>query len=177
MFESDLGQMAILKFETIDINRHRDICIQFRRDSYTASFKDGHQRFDAENGSDGNGYIEWLDQRISELPKGCVHVWFNGTIVGQIESRIRDDNTGYINLFYLAPDFRGRGFGRAIHNYVIHLFASLDVTVVRLTASVENERALGYYRHLGWEDTGFRKGRSDSRCFQFTIVPQGRAES
>ena len=161
--------MPSLKFETIDCVRHRDLCIQFRRDSYCTSFEDGDRRFAADNGADGAGYIEWLGKRISEFPKGCVHCWLDETIVGQIESRIRDNNSGYVNLFYITPDFRGHGYGRELHNYVIDLFASLGIEIVRLTVSIENERAQGYYRHLGWKDQGFRPGRTDARLYQFEI--------
>ena len=157
------------EFATIDLTRHRDICIRFRRDSYISSFEDGDQRFTSENGADGSEYVDWLVERIKEFPDGCVHCWFNGNIVGQIESRIRDDQTGYVNLFYIAPDFRGKGFGRVLHNYAIELFESLQIQVVRLTVSIENDNALGYYRHLGWVDLGFRPGRTDSRVFQFNI--------
>ena len=161
--------MSNLTFETIDPDRHRDLCIRFRRDSYMSSFVDGNERFDAENGSDGSGYIEWLKQRINDLPRGCVHGWLDGKIVGQIESRIRDDGTGYVNLFYLVAESRGRGHGRELHNYVIDMFASLDVELVRLSVSVDNGPALGYYQHLGWNDMGFRSGRSDTRLFEFAV--------
>ena len=121
------------------------------------------------NGSDGQGYVEWLEQRIKELPQGCVHAWLNNSIVGQIESRIRDDQSGYVNLFYLVPDVRGRGLGRELHDYAIEMFDTLNVDMVRLTVSVENERAMGFYRRLGWTDIGFRPGRNDARLFEFRM--------
>ena len=165
--------MTLLSFETIDLERHRDACIKHRRDSYVVSFADGHERFEAENGPDGHGYIEWLESRINDLPEGCVHAWLNDVIVGQIESRVRDDHTGYVNLFYLIPSARGRGLGRELHAYAISLFSSLDIAVARLTVSVENERAMGYYRHLGWRDMGFRPGRNDSCLFEIAIEDVG----
>ena len=101
--------------------------------------------------------------------KRQVHAWENDLIVGQIESRIRPDNTGYVNLFYIAPNARRRGLGRKLNDYVIAMFSSLDVDVARLTVSIGNERAIGFYRSLGWIDLGLRLGRTDSRLFETAI--------
>lgn len=158
----------MLRFETIDLDLHRELCIGYRRDSYACSFEDGLVRFDAENGADGTGYIEWLSQRIQELPQGCVHAWRGDSIVGQIESRLRDDNSGYVNLFYLVPDARGEGLGRELNTYAVNMFSALNVDVIRLTVSKENESAIGFYRKLGWKDLGLRPGRDDGLLFEFT---------
>ena len=160
----------MLEFKTIDLVHHRDTCVQFRRDSYACSFADGKQRFDKENGTDGSGYIEWLGKRLAEFPQGCVHVWNQSVIIGQIESRLREDRSGYVNLFYLEPGSRGRGLGRELHEYAVDLFASLNVQIVRLTVSEENENAMRFYRCLGWKEVGPRPGRNDSRVFAYTVT-------
>ena len=65
---------SAIAFETIDLFRHADLCVHFRRDAYECSFPNGAQRFNQENGEDGREYLKWLQKRIAELPKGCVHV-------------------------------------------------------------------------------------------------------
>jgi hypothetical protein len=99
-----------LVFETIDLERHAKLCVEFRRDSYACSFPDGSERFDAENGATGNKYLDWLGQRISQFLQGFVHTWAADQIVGQLEFRIRSEGIGYVNLFYLTPTARGAGF-------------------------------------------------------------------
>jgi GNAT superfamily N-acetyltransferase len=50
---------------------------------------------------------------MQDLSGSCVHVLLAGEIVGQIEmGRFRlDPSIGYVNLFYLMPDFQGKGLG------------------------------------------------------------------
>lgn len=160
---------SILRFETIDLASTRELCIQYRRDSYLCSFTDGDKRFAEENGEDGSGYVDWLERRIDELPQGCVHAWRCDSIVGQIESRLRDDGSGYVNLFYLAPHARGCGLGRQLNRYSIELFDSLGAATVRLTVSANNKAALGFYRRMGWREIGPRPGRQDALLFEYAV--------
>lgn len=161
--------MKPLTFKTIDLCTHADLCIKFRLDSYVCSFTDGRERFEADSGEDGGRYLEWLRQRISDLPLGCVHAWENNRIVGQIESRLRDDGNGYVNLLYLRPGDRGFGRGQQLHAYVMNMFAAQKAGVVRLTVSAENQRALAFYQKLGWKNLGPKSEREDSLLFEYAI--------
>lgn len=161
--------MTQLMFTTIDLAKHKDMCIKFRRDSYVRSFPDGLERFNTENGVDGNGYIEWLRERINDFPQGCVHAWITQHIVGQIESCVRDNGTGYVNLFYLVPDARGRGWGTQLHDYISHIFASENVKNIRLSVAIQNEQAISFYRKIGWRELGLRPGCDDTLVFEYTI--------
>ena len=109
---SGSSEVGSLQFSTIDISKNSDICVKFRRESYTSSFEDGDRVFDSENCMNGQHYLSWLKERIAEFPIGCVHANLKGTIVGQLESRIRSAELGYVNLFYLAPEFRGTSLRR-----------------------------------------------------------------
>lgn len=163
------GVMADLLFQTIDLSVHSALCVKFRLDSYLCSFADGQEQFEADSGKDGKDYIEWLQQRIIELPLGCVHVWEGTEVIGQIESRLRDDGSGYVNLFYLTPEHRGSGKGRQLHDYAMSVFAARGVRIIQLTVSVQNSRALGFYQKLGWKNIGLRPGREDSLLFEYVI--------
>jgi GNAT superfamily N-acetyltransferase len=137
-----------LRFTTIDLNRHRDICIRFRRDAIICSFGDDG-RFERENGADGAGYLNWLAERIAELPEGCVHVWQGDQIVGQMEMRVRlGTQVGYINLSYLAPEHRGTGKGAALHAYATDLFRRLGLEKLNLCVAPGNARALATIANL-----------------------------
>jgi GNAT superfamily N-acetyltransferase len=147
---------STLQFATIDLARHKDLCIEFRRDSYIVSFGDD-RIFNEENGADGSGYIEWLSERIARFPEGHVHVWRGEDIIGQLEI-IVSPSSGYVNLFYLVAKERGLGHGRTLHEYTVGLFQRHRVRVAGLSVSPTNGRALRYYARNGWRDLGPRAG-------------------
>src|SRR5207253_8253556 len=62
-----------LEFRPIDLEKHSDVCVSFREDSYLCSFGSAEQF----HGSDGKGaqrYLEWLRQRMADLPNSCALV-------------------------------------------------------------------------------------------------------
>jgi ribosomal protein S18 acetylase RimI-like enzyme len=142
-----------LRFRTIDLERHAELCIAFRRDSYVCSFGDD-RRFEEENGPGGDGYLSWLRERIATYPVGHVHLWQGDTIAGQIEMSIREAGSAYVNLFYLAPAARGTGLGDALHAYAVELLLRERVETAHLSVSPSNARALRYYTKHGWRDLG-----------------------
>ncbi|MBW4538000.1 MAG: GNAT family N-acetyltransferase [Myxacorys chilensis ATA2-1-KO14] len=159
-----------ITFTTIDLARHADLCVCFRRDSYECSFLNGAQRFDQENGKDGKEYLDWLQKQIAELPEGCVHVLEDGHIVGQVEMRLREQpRLGYVNLFYLIPEARGGGIGDELNQYAIKVFKKLEVSKAQLSVSPSNHRAIAYYRKHGWVDLGPRPGHPEVHLMEITI--------
>ena len=158
-----------LAFKPIDLDRHTEQCVAFRRDSFVCSFASDDSFFE-QSGPDGAKYIEWLRERIAELPEGCVHVWENGTMIGQMEMCIRDDpRTGYINLFYLIPSARGGSAGVQLHDYALRLFRKLNITKLHLSVSPTNLRAFAYYRKHGWQDIGPRSDHEEVHLMELTM--------
>ena len=159
-----------ITFATIDLSRHAELCVRFRRDTYQCSFLDGVQRFEQENGTTGKEYLDRLQKQIIKLPEGCVHVLEDGHIVGQIETRLREQpGLGYVNLFYLIPEARGRGIGDELNRYVVEVFQKLGVSKAQLSVSPNNHRALAYYRKHGWIDIGPRPGYPELHLMETTI--------
>jgi GNAT superfamily N-acetyltransferase len=163
-----------LQFATIDLARHRELCIEFRRDSYIVSFGDD-QLFNEENGLDGSGYIEWLADRIARFPEGHVHAWRGAEIIGQIEM-IVSPSSGYVNLFYLKPEERGSGYGKLLHEYAVDLFQRHRVRVAGLSVSPTNRRALSYYARHGWKDLGPRAGAAHVHDMALFVPSSGREQ-
>jgi GNAT superfamily N-acetyltransferase len=158
-----------LAFRPIDLTRHADTCIAFRRDSFVCSFGTDEAFFE-ESGPDGAGYIHWLSERIEELPEGCVHVWDGETIIGQMEMCVREDpKIGYINLFYLVPSERGGGAGDQLHDYALQVFRRLNISRLQLSVSPANSRAMAYYRKHGWEDMGPRPDHKEVNLMELLI--------
>jgi RimJ/RimL family protein N-acetyltransferase len=143
----------------IDLARDSATCIAFRRDSFFESFGT-HEGCDAEMGADGAIYLEKLARRMSEVPEGNSHLWHGDTIIGQTEMRIADDpGMGYVNLFYLLPEWRKKGLARVLHDHAVAVFAARGLRGIRLSVSRTNDNALRFYRRLGWKRVGFRPNK------------------
>lgn len=74
----------IKEFKPIQLDKHREVCVHFREDSFMVSFGDA-QRFYEADGKGAERYIEWLKAKISKDPNSAVHCWVDNQIVGQIE--------------------------------------------------------------------------------------------
>ena len=96
-------------------------------------------------------HLDWLRSRVEEFPDGHV-LAFDGTrCVGQLELQVPYGMmTGYVNLYYVAEAFRGKGYGRRLHEYAERYFRSWEADRIELHVAPLNERALGFYRHLGY---------------------------
>jgi len=159
-----------LRFLTIDLERHAATCVAFRRDSYVVSFGTD-ERFVRESGADGSGYLSWLADRIARFPDGHVHVWDGDTIVGQMEMYVRPGPppAGYVNLFYLVPEWRGRGAGDALQRYATSYFAARAIDRATLTVSATNAQARAYYVKHGWRDLGADPEREGVHTMELRI--------
>jgi ribosomal protein S18 acetylase RimI-like enzyme len=157
------------RFLTIQLPRDAETCVRFRRDSYACSFSNP-ARFDRECGRDGGLYLDWLTARIAEFPRGFVHVWERGEIIGQMEMRPRGNPAfGYINLFYLVPAVRGSGLSRSLQEYAHSVFTGLGLDRLRLTVSPSNQRAVAFYRKHGWQDLGPRPGDQGVHVMELSL--------
>jgi ribosomal protein S18 acetylase RimI-like enzyme len=143
-----------IEFRTIDLPRHADTAVAFRRDSYLCSFGS-----DAAFGQPQE-YLAWLGERIASHPGGHVHVWEGSRIIGQLEMLTHPTTpvSGYVNLFYLVAEARGRGFGDLLHRYAVEHMQARGARLVRLSVSPSNARAWAYYRKHAWRDCGLRPG-------------------
>ena len=160
-----------LEFLPIDLEKHQDVCLKFREDSFVVSFGSAASFY----GSDGEGaerYLEWLKQRMSEIPGSCVHVWDGEHIIGQIEMRkSRDDaQAGYVNLFYLIPECRGKGLGSLLDEYAAMFFKRFGCKAARLSVSPTNSAAVKFYIKHGWKDLGMREDRTEVHIMEKQYV-------
>lgn len=142
-----------LTYRTIDPRRDADFAVQAYLDACRASYAD-----------DGSfpgrvRHLAWLRARIEEFPDGHVIAFSDGRPVGQLELQIPYGLTeGYVNLYYVVPDLRGRGYGKRMHEYAERYFRSWEADRVELHVAARNERAAGFYRSLGYKAL-HREGR------------------
>jgi ribosomal protein S18 acetylase RimI-like enzyme len=158
------------RIEPIALERHRATCVAFRRDSFVASFGSS-AGIEEEMGPGNSLYVEQLRSRIAQVPEGNAHLWEEGRIVGQTEMRLVEDDpsVGYVNLFYVAPECRGRGVGRLLHEHAASVFRARGMERMRLSVSVQNAAALAFYRKLGWVAVGTRPNREPMEILEFAL--------
>jgi GNAT superfamily N-acetyltransferase len=65
-------------------------------------------------------------------------------LIGQLELTIKkyeDRKIGYVNLYYLVPDFRGIGIGKELQKYASSFFKSQNHNEFHLRVSPTNTSA------------------------------------
>lgn len=73
----------------------------------------------------------------------------------------------YLHGLVVLPAFQGRGFGRRAMRHVDQLAGERQADVVRFDAATMNERAVGFYRALGYEERGVLPVRHTTvTCFE-----------
>ncbi len=142
-------------FKPIEIDKDGDTAVRFQVDAYNISFGDSQGFFD-KFGNNGEGYLHWLKGLEKFDPYSAVHLWNDGEIVGQIELGTfkEDTSMGYVYLYYLSPDARGKGIGKLLDKYATSYFRSHGLRRVRLSVTTKNESALKFYKQLNWRLIG-----------------------
>ena len=162
--------MREVEFKKADLVNDLKLCIQFRKDSFLASFGSADE-WVKQSGEKGEKYIDWLRQYAKQNPDGVIHLWKNNKIIGQIECKVESSFPGkaYINLFYLIPEVRGTGVSKLMHEYVIDLFIRKGCHTARLSVSESNKPALAFYKKYGWAYVKPREEDQTVHLYQLTF--------
>jgi len=164
-------------FRTIDLERHRETVCRFRKDTDVVSFG-SEKQFRGPDGHDVDRFIVLLSERIRAYPVGHVHAWLDGKIIGQIEARPRTDllpdkqAVGYVGLYYIAPQWRGMGYGAMLQDYVESWFRTMECPRLLLSVSPTNSTAWAFYIRQGWKDCGPRPGRPEVHLMEKWLHPK-----
>lgn len=140
-----------MNFRTIDIEKDKDMIIKFRKDSYVVSFGSD------EGFGDEIAYINRIKERVDKFPNGQVIIEKDNLPIGQMELQIREfagKEIGYVNLFYLIQDYRGKGHGKDLIRYAEAFFRKSNVSEYHLRVSPDNQRAIRLYSKSGMEKVG-----------------------
>ncbi|WP_308639555.1 GNAT family N-acetyltransferase [Paenibacillus silvisoli] len=143
-----------MHFQPIDVTKHRKFIIPFRRDSFIVSFGS-----DKDFGNEEE-YIDWVDAKSRQFPEGFVLAMENEIPIGQLELTIiehNDSKIGYVNLYYLIPEKRGIGLGKALHQYALQFFGNNGVQEYHLRVSPSNQNACKFYHKNGMQQIGFEQ--------------------
>ena len=77
----------------------------------------------------------------------------DGKFIGKIGTTMEGED-GYIFGFVVAPEYRGKGFGRETLSLALLKLQSMNIHTILLEVAVQNENALSLYKSCGFkEDT------------------------
>ena len=146
----------------IDLKKDSNIAIKFHADAFVCGFGNADRFYEA----DGQGhvrYLEWLLEKQQQDADMAVHIWQGDEVIGQIVlgmfKHVAD--IGYVNLYYLAPEFRGQGLSSILDEYAVDYFTKLSCKAMRLSVNKQNDRAWHYYLKHGWQEIGPRADQPD----------------
>ncbi|MEC3654836.1 GNAT family N-acetyltransferase [Bacillus siamensis] len=131
-----------MDFKRINLNKHKETAVSFRKDSFLVSFGTA-DHFNKDE------YLRWLSSQIKSFPDGFVLLFHNGQPIGQLEASIkpyRDQKIGYVHLYYITERQRGMGYGTKIHQYANQFFRTNGVSEYHLRVSPDNKAALSFYK-------------------------------
>jgi RimJ/RimL family protein N-acetyltransferase len=135
-------------YRMIDPINDRDMALKFRRDSFDVSFGDPDGMGDAQ------GYFIWIEMNNLLNPWSFVIMEEDGKPIGQIELELLNyggRNIGYVSLFYLIPEYRGKRIGIEQIKYAEAFFKKYGLTEYHLRVSPTNTPALKFYKKHEFE--------------------------
>ncbi|QDP41115.1 GNAT family N-acetyltransferase [Radiobacillus deserti] len=141
----------MLYFREIDVVKDRSTIIEFRKDSFKVSFGDPSPFGEEED------YVQWVKEKMIDYPDGFVLLELDHIPIGQVELSIRsyeDREIGYVHLYYICEQYRGKGYGKLLHDYAINFFKRNHIKEFHLRVSPTNKRAIQFYRKIGLDEIG-----------------------
>src|SRR5688500_11252858 len=112
MLNGVVANVGTLTFRTIDPALDARVAVAHQLDACVATYGDS-SRCQAPL-----RYLEWLRGKVEEFPDGCVMAHRGERCIGQLELQVPYGLTvGYVNLFYVVPEFRGLGYGDQLNGY------------------------------------------------------------
>jgi ribosomal protein S18 acetylase RimI-like enzyme len=132
-------------FSRLSIN-DRETIVHFRKDAHVISFGNDHD-FDEDK------YLQFIQKGSHSHPDGFIFVLHDGKPIGQMEMHFKEKDRqryGFVNLFYLIPEYRGKGFSHHLDDYATRYFKENGCTHCLLRVEKNNQRAIRFYEKNGF---------------------------
>jgi ribosomal protein S18 acetylase RimI-like enzyme len=137
-----------LTYRTIRLPQDSARAITYHRDACRATF--GDAEFERHLERPGR-YLKNLAARLEEFPEGHLLAFAGDRCVGQLELQVPYGmSVGYVNLFYVAPAVRRRGYGRLLQARAEQYFRSWEASEIELHVSPLNVGAVRFYEAVGY---------------------------
>ena len=96
---------------------------------------------------------------LQQPERGCIKLAEEGgRIIGMVSAQLvistaEGAPSAWVEDMVVDNAWRGRGIGRALLDSLMDWARTKGATRAQLLVDLDNEPALGYYRHLGWDTT------------------------
>lgn len=147
-------KLPALRHVAIDPARERALYCGCYADSWRAAH------------GDLGGYVDapYLSAAVAHHradPASVLALYDETTFAGLVDmdtERGKHANYGWLSLLYLRPEYRRRGLGVQALGRAVSKFEAMGRTALRLHVSEDNEAALAFYRHWGFEELSWEPG-------------------
>ena len=141
-----------LVYRPVDLKRDLPVAISFRKDTHLISFGDTKQFDQAQ-------LIRAFNAFQADFPEFFLHIWFDDKIIGQLEFRSgltsdKGERYGYINLIYIAAEYRKLGFGQQVHDFMLTKMKNDGCAYACLRYLPLNQTAERFYLRNHWQAEG-----------------------
>lgn len=87
-----------------------------------------------------------------------------GKAIGMVSAQLvistaQGASSAWIEDMVIAAAYRGQHVGENLLNHILEWAKAHGATRAQLLVDLTNDSALGYYRHLGWQDTQLQARR------------------
>ena len=140
--------MESVIFRNIDFEKDLPLISAYRKDAYHISF--GTE----EPFGNDEDYFRWAEWQATLFPGMIAMMEVDGKPAGMVEVQYiieNDEHFGYVNLFYLEQDLRGKRLGDEQIKYVEGLFKTQSLSYYDLRVAPENLTALKFYQRHGFQ--------------------------
>lgn len=110
--------------------------------------------------------IRGLQLLISNPQQAVIKVAKNpaGALIGMVSAQLvfstaQGTPSAWIEDMIIGQQYRGKGLGKMLLQAAVDWARLKGATRAQLLVDMENEAAIGYYRHLGWETTQLQAHR------------------
>ena len=88
----------------------------------------------------------------------------SGKAIGMVSAQLvistaQGAASAWVEDMVVSGDYRGTGLGRTLLEAALEWARGKGATRAQLLVDMENQPAIGYYRHLGWETTQLQARR------------------
>lgn len=147
----------------IQLDPRKDEDARFYLDCYRDSWHEAHG---TDRGFVSSVYLSSARCHSAKDPSCLLRVMCGGNSAGVVEldaRRGKDDSVGWISLFYLIPEYRGKGMGVQLIGCAGAYFSNLGRRKLRLHVAVTNHSAIRFYKRYGFTELRIDPGVSSDQ--------------
>lgn len=94
----------------------------------------------------------WIERGLTDNQRGVWAAQLGPALIGKIQITRTGEET-FINAFCVRPEYRGKGYGKAILSRMVAQLLAEQHPLISLEVATENENALSLYQRIGFQVT------------------------